>query len=105
MLQLPIHRDTWGSGVQQQLNWWLPIYPVQEGRTLQLFPAHFAVPVENTSATWNVKEFVKWRDAAAARHVEDAAGGAPTDPAQEPVPYPSLPCAGPAAVEAILGDE
>ena len=73
MLQLPIHRDTWGSGVQQQLNWWLPIYPVQEGRTLQLFPAHFAVPVENTSATWNVKEFVKWRDAAAARQISEAA--------------------------------
>jgi len=73
---------------------------------MHIFQARFAVPVENSSATWKVKEFVKWRDAAVARHAEDEAGGAPTAPAHhEPAPYPSLPCADPAAVEAILGDK
>ena len=27
---VPPHRDTWGSGIMTQINWWLPLYPLVE---------------------------------------------------------------------------
>lgn len=50
---LPAHRDTWGSNLLCQINWWAPIYPVTAARTLVLYPAHWAVPIANTSASWD----------------------------------------------------
>ena len=53
---LPPHRDSWGSNVLAQLNWWAPIYPVTAERTLVIYPAHWSTPIANTSAEWDYHE-------------------------------------------------
>ena len=50
------HRDTWSSNVYQQTNWWTPIRPVSEERTIAFFPAYWLVPIGNTSADWDLDE-------------------------------------------------
>lgn len=50
---LAAHRDTWGSGVMAQVNWWLPLYPLAPGRTMTLWPEAFAAPLANDSGTWD----------------------------------------------------
>lgn len=52
-MTLPPHRDTWGSNVMAQINWWMPIYPVSAGRTLVLYPALFDRAVANSSDRWD----------------------------------------------------
>ena len=58
---LPIHRDTWGSQISQQLNWWMPLKPLQKECTLLIYPSYFNVPVPNLSKTWSLKELKKAR--------------------------------------------
>lgn len=53
VLNLPPHRDTWGSNLLCQINWWTPLYPVTAERTLVLYPAHWDKPIENSSAAWD----------------------------------------------------
>lgn len=50
---IPAHRDTWGSGISCQINWWLPVYPVTAERTLAIFPAHWSKKIENDSEGWD----------------------------------------------------
>jgi len=54
---VPPHRDSWGSGFLSQINWWLPVYPVTEDRTLAIFPAHWSKKIKNDSDGWD------WRKA------------------------------------------
>ena len=54
---LPPHRDTWGSGIMAQINWWLPLYPLAESRTMLLWPDAFRHPVTNDSDEWNFEAF------------------------------------------------
>lgn len=50
---LPPHRDSWGSGVSAQINWWMPLYPLAPTRTMVVWPQDFDRPVANTSAEWD----------------------------------------------------
>lgn len=59
MRDLPVHRDTWGSNVHAQINWWAPVWPVRADRTIGIFPALWNVPVSNTSAAWSYGEFTQ----------------------------------------------
>ena len=52
---LPAHRDTWGSNVMAQINLWGPVYPVEAGATMVIWPALFGRPVANTSAEWDLE--------------------------------------------------
>jgi hypothetical protein len=45
----PWHRDTWYSAPAQQVNWWLPVFPVRETNAMSFDLASFARPVPNTS--------------------------------------------------------
>jgi hypothetical protein len=45
----PWHRDSWYSAPAQQINWWLPIFPVRETNAMSFDPASFARAVPNTS--------------------------------------------------------
>lgn len=58
--RLGIHRDTWGSNVYAQTNWWAPIYPITTGRTIAFYPAYWSRPIGNTSEDWSLE---KVRDA------------------------------------------
>ena len=59
MRDLPAHRDTWGSNVHAQINWWAPVWPVRADRTIGMFPGLWNVPVSNTSAVWSYREFIQ----------------------------------------------
>ena len=52
---LPAHRDTWGSNVMAQINLWGPVFPVDAGATLVLWPTLFDRAVANTSAAWDLE--------------------------------------------------
>lgn len=56
---LGAHRDTWGSNVMAQTNWWAPVYSTTPERTLAMFPTLFDRPVANTSAGWDFGELLR----------------------------------------------
>src|SRR5215470_4625608 len=43
------HRDTWYSAPMCQLNWWLPIYPLDTDNAMRFYPRYFSEPVTNNS--------------------------------------------------------
>lgn len=51
-----VHRDTWGSNVLSQTNWWLPIRPLASERTIAFYLSYWSRPIENNSASWNLDE-------------------------------------------------
>ena len=51
---LPPHRDSWGSNIMTQLNWWAPVFPVEPGATMEIWPGYFDRPVSNSSADWDI---------------------------------------------------
>ncbi|MEQ9547409.1 MAG: hypothetical protein RIK85_15510 [Marinobacter sp.] len=56
---LRAHRDTWGSNIPAQINWWAPLYETTPERTLALFPGLFSQIVENDSADWSFQEMLQ----------------------------------------------
>jgi hypothetical protein len=54
--RLGFHRDTWGSNVPQQTNWWTPIRPLSAERTIAFYPVYWSRPIANTSADWDLDE-------------------------------------------------
>lgn len=62
------HRDTWYSAPQCQLNWWLPIYPVDPDNAMGFYPRYFAEPLSNSSETYN---YYTWNEERtnAAKHI------------------------------------
>lgn len=51
---LPPHRDTWGSNLMAQINLWGPVFPLDPGATMVIWPALFDRAVPNTSAEWDL---------------------------------------------------
>ena len=47
------HRDTWGSNVAAQTNWWMPVLPIDAERTLALYPDYWQRAISNDSAHWD----------------------------------------------------
>lgn len=56
---LAAHRDTWGSNLMAQTNWWAPTFPTTPARTLALFPAWLDRPVANDSTGWDFRELLR----------------------------------------------
>jgi hypothetical protein len=53
---LGVHRDTWGSNVYAQMNWWAPIYPITPERSLAIYPDYWSRPLANNSADWDLRD-------------------------------------------------
>ena len=51
---IAFHRDTWGSNLYAQTNWWAPIYPISAGRTFALYPHLWDRPLRNSSAEFDL---------------------------------------------------
>jgi hypothetical protein len=51
------HRDTWYSAPQAQINWWLPIYDIEPGNAMAIFPDAFDAELPNSSETYN---YYRW---------------------------------------------
>jgi hypothetical protein len=49
----PWHRDVWYSAPAQQVNWWLPVFPVRETNAMSFDLANFARAVSNTSGDFD----------------------------------------------------
>jgi hypothetical protein len=52
--RIGFHRDTWGSNVLQQTNWWTTIRPLEAERTLAFYPGYWSRPIQNSSADWDL---------------------------------------------------
>jgi hypothetical protein len=56
------HRDTWGTNLYAQTNWWAPVYTLAPGRTMALFPSLWSRPVKNSSADFDLGRVMARRD-------------------------------------------
>jgi hypothetical protein len=64
------HRDTWYSAPMCQLNWWLPIYPIEPDNAMGFYPRYFSEAVQNNSEIYNYYEWNTKNRATAAQHVK-----------------------------------
>jgi hypothetical protein len=53
------HRDTWGTNLYAQVNWWAPVYPITAGRTFALYPDLWSRPLTNDSADFDMAEAMR----------------------------------------------
>ena len=60
-MTLAAHRDSWGSNLRAQVNWWAPVFEVDAGRTVALWPALFDRAVANDSAGWDLDALLESR--------------------------------------------
>lgn len=51
----PAHRDSWGSAILSQINWWFPVFPLHRDRTLAIYPGHWNTRIENNAKGWDWK--------------------------------------------------
>ena len=56
-----VHRDTWYAAPPMQINWWLPIYEVDETNAMEFFPKRWGTQVPNNSGDLNYYEFNSFR--------------------------------------------
>jgi hypothetical protein len=50
------HRDTWAAAPPCQVNWWLPLYPIEAENTLAFHPRYWQRAVRNGSAGFDYHE-------------------------------------------------
>jgi hypothetical protein len=53
------HRDIWYSAPICQLNWWIPIYPIELDNSMAFHPRYWSQPVNNSSRDYNYQDWVK----------------------------------------------
>ena len=52
---LPPHRDTWGSNLMAQINLWGPVFPLDPGATMVIWPTLLDRALPNSSADWDLE--------------------------------------------------
>ena len=77
------HRDTWYSAPMCQINWWIPIYPLDPNNSMAFYPRHFSDQVKNNSEIYNYYEWNTKNRASAAQHVKQ-------DTREQPKPQQEL---------------
>jgi hypothetical protein len=86
------HRDTWYSAPMCQLNWWIPIYPLEPNNAMGFYPRYFNEAVKNNSEIYNYYEWNTKNRATAAQHVKSDTREQPkAQQALEPVTVRYLP--------------
>jgi hypothetical protein len=88
----PWHRDTWYSAPAQQINWWLPIFPVRDDNAMSFDLPSFDQAVPNTSGGFDYYENNASRLTTATgvtREVQSRPGAIDHKPAQELVILPA----------------
>jgi hypothetical protein len=63
------HRDTWYSAPACQLNWWIPVFDLESGRSMAFHPRYWTQPVRNSSRCYNYAEWVRMSRFTAAQHI------------------------------------
>jgi hypothetical protein len=77
------HRDTWYSAPMCQINWWLPIYPLDPNNAMGFYPEYFDKRVKNNSEIYNYYNWNTQNRATAAQHVK-------SDTREQPKPQQKL---------------
>ena len=77
------HRDTWYSAPMCQLNWWMPVYPIEANNAMAFYPRYFKEPVKNNSSVYNYYQWNSTNRASAATHVK-------SDTREQPKPQQPL---------------
>jgi hypothetical protein len=77
------HRDTWYSAPMCQLNWWIPVYPLEADNSMAFYPGYFHEPVQNNSEIYNYYDWNTKNRASAALHVK-------SDTREQPKPQQAL---------------
>jgi hypothetical protein len=88
----PWHRDAWYSAPAQQINWWLPIFPVRQDNAMSFDLASFDRAVPNTSDSFDYYQNNAGRLATATgvtREVQARPGAIDHKPDQELVILPA----------------
>jgi hypothetical protein len=88
----PWHRDSWYSAPFQQLNWWLPIFPIREDNSMAFDLNGFGRAVPNTSDTFDYYRNNTQRISAAqnvTKEEQARPGAIDHKPAQELIVLPS----------------
>jgi hypothetical protein len=67
------HRDTWYAAPRQQVNWWMPVWPVAENNIMEFFPRWFGREIPNNSGDYNYYVANAWRG-----RIKDFSGGKDT---------------------------
>ena len=66
-----------------QLNWWMPIYPVEANNAMAFYPRYFGEEVKNNSEIYNYYEWNTNNRASAAKHIK-------SDTREQPKPQQQL---------------
>ncbi len=61
--RIGIHRDTWGTNIHQQINWWAPINDLDVKNTLIFYPDYFSKKVRNSTASWDLNVYLEKKKA------------------------------------------
>jgi len=64
------HRDTWYSAPQCQINWWMPVYPMNSENCMAFHPYYWDHPVKNSSRTYNYQRWNLESRQNAAQHIK-----------------------------------
>jgi len=81
------HRDTWYSAPPQQINWWMPVWPIRSDNTIAFHPGYFGRVLNNDSRRYN---YYEWNAKFRGPHVTKI-----TKSDERPLPRP---------VEAVVGE-
>jgi hypothetical protein len=68
-----VHRDTWYSAPKHQINWWMPVWPVEPDNIMEFYPHGFGNVVENNSGEYNYYQANMWRS-----NIKEFSGGKDT---------------------------
>jgi hypothetical protein len=47
------HRDTWYASPTCQINYWMPVFAIDSGRAMSIFPAYWSQEIPNSSAEFD----------------------------------------------------
>jgi len=53
------HRDSWGTNLTAQINWWAPVWPITAKRTFAIYPRLWDVPIPNNSADFDLEDVME----------------------------------------------
>ena len=51
------HRDTWASNLFEQINWWFPLFDIEDENSLLFYPNYFNKSIKNNSNIWTFEKY------------------------------------------------